>query len=96
MGGTELFPESGETHTVYYTLRNSENKEVFSVGTVEINYGYAEEDEDENVGAGCEAGLDLNINPIIDSIDKIKSELEDLTNKHKNCVNGLKEIFGIV
>lgn len=95
-GDTELFPESGETHTVYYTLRNSEDKEVFSEGTVEINYGYAEEDEDGNAGAGCEAGLDLNINPVIYSIDKIKSELEDLTNKHKNYVNDLKGIFGIV
>lgn len=38
----------------------------------------------------------MYIDPIIDSIDEIKNELENLTKKHKNYINDLKGIFGIV
>lgn len=93
---TELFPENGETHTIYYTLRNSENKEIHSEGTVEITYGYAEQDEEVNAGDGCEAGIDIYIDSIIDSIDEIKNGLNCLVNKHKDFINDLKKIFEIM
>lgn len=83
---TELYPESGESHTIYGQIRKKIDGSLVCEGRIEINYGFAEEDDDGNAGDGCEAGIDFYLQNIIDKLEEVYSELDALKNKQQEYV----------
>ncbi len=87
---TELSPESGEIHSVYYNAERVHSMELIAEGRVEITYGFIEFDDCGNVGDGCEEDIDIRIEPVIEVIKDVYGKLLKLRNKHQKHIDYIK------
>jgi hypothetical protein len=84
-----LYPESGEQQVAFCLLK--ENSQTIARGSIEVTYGYIDEDEDGNIGNGCAEDIEINFNQIVNELGKILSVLKELKFLHEKYTDFIQD-----
>lgn len=77
----ELYPNSGDSHTVYLQLKKDD--EIIAESYIEVFYGYMNFDEDGNAADGCESEISVNFYNIIEALNNLCEEYQEFISKHE-------------
>lgn len=90
----QLDPEDGGQDEVDFCIRDKENSKVVN-GSVQVTYGFAEEDEDGGIDYVCDEDIHYVTLEIEDFLEEKLYELQDFENEQELMVNDLKELFNL-
>ena len=84
-----LVPDNGGFDTIDVQIKDVKGRDV-ATGTIEINYGFIEEDPFDGVGDGCEEGVGYNTDEIVEKLKEIADEWEGFISENEKTVDEIK------
>lgn len=89
-----LIPRNGETDSIDMRILDEKGKPI-AKGSINVNYGFIEEDPFDGIGDGCAEVIDYNTSQIIDKLKEICEEWEAFVAEKERTIAAIKEALGI-
>lgn len=84
-----LTPGNGETDSIDIRIIDGK-KEIVATGTIDITYGFIEEDPFDGIGDGCAEDIDYNTSQITDKLKEICEDWEAFIEENSQTVTAIK------
>lgn len=87
-----LMPGNGETDEIDIVIRDGDGQAVVR-GTIDVAYGFIEEDPFDRVGNGCEECVEYNITSIVDAMKEFCEEWESFIKEKEEIMEKIKNVM---
>lgn len=89
-----LTPENGGSDTVDVRI-TATSGQILAKGTINITYGFIEEDPFDGVGDGCKESIEYNTDEIVEKLKNIANEWESFIDENKKTAEAIRAALNI-